>query len=95
MRSRRALASTVVLNTPTHGGHGDAPRTLAACRRLVDDRDDMVVKALSWALRKLSECDRRAVLRFVDEHADRLAARVKREVRHKLATGLKNPRRTA
>jgi 3-methyladenine DNA glycosylase AlkD len=65
------------------------------CELLVDDRDDMVVKALSWALRKLSERDAPAVRRFLETRGDRLAARVRREVRHKLTTGLKSPRRPA
>lgn len=88
---RAALASTVVLNTPSHGGQGDPARTLAVCELSVDDRDDMVVKALSWALRKLSEREPEAVREFVARHDERLAARVRREVRNKLETGLKNP----
>ena len=56
--------------------------------RLVADHDDMVVKALSWALRTLVAWD--AVRRFLREHTDQLAARVKREVTNKLETGLKN-----
>jgi 3-methyladenine DNA glycosylase AlkD len=83
----------VVLNSPRHGGQGDIPRTLAVCRLLVDDDDDMVVKALSWALRKLVAHDPEVVRGFLAEHEDTLAARVKREVRNKLTTGLKNPRR--
>ncbi len=55
----------------------------------------MVVKAVSWALRALSERDPDAVRAFLDAHEDVLAARVRREVRHKLETGLKNPRRRA
>jgi 3-methyladenine DNA glycosylase AlkD len=51
----------------------------------------MVVKALSWALRQLVVHDRDAVWSFLKEHDDVLAARVKREVRNKLTTGLKNP----
>ena len=92
---RAALVSTVALNTKTRGGTGDANRTLAVCERLIDDRDDMVVKAMSWALRSLAECDRRAVRTFVDEHRSDLAARVVREVENKLRTGLKNPRKKA
>jgi hypothetical protein len=53
----------------------------------------MVVKAMSWALRGLVVHDPEAVRQFIGEHEDVLAARVKREVRNKLATGLKNPRR--
>lgn len=55
--------------------------------------DDMVVKGMSWALRELVVHAANAVISFLDEHEDVLAARVKREVRNKLATGLKNPRR--
>ena len=89
---RAALASTVPLNKKRAGdGTGDARRTLAICDRLAEDRDDMVVKALSWALRSLAERDPVPVRAFLDEHGDALAARVRREVRHKLETGLKQP----
>jgi 3-methyladenine DNA glycosylase AlkD len=60
---------------------------------LVADRDDMVVKALSWALRELAKRDPKAVRGFVATHGEALAARVRREVSAKLTTGLKNPRR--
>ncbi len=89
---RAALVSTVALNVRSHGGMGDAARTLEVCRLLADDPDDMVVKALSWALRELVVHDPGAVERFLSEHGDVLAARVKREVGNKLRTGLKNPR---
>jgi 3-methyladenine DNA glycosylase AlkD len=89
---RAALVSTVPLNSKARGGSGDTPRTLEVCASLVADRDDMVVKALSWALRELSKCDPEAVGLFLDEHQSVLAARVVREVRNKLSTGLKNPR---
>ena len=89
---RTALVCTVPLNVKAQGGEGDARRTLAVCRLLLDDRDDMVVKALSWALRALAERDPESVRAFVARHQSRLAARVTREVGHKLETGLKNPR---
>ena len=88
---RAALVSTVALNMRSHGGTGDVERTLVVCRLLLDDYDDMVVKAMSWALRELVVHDPGAVQRFLDEHEAVLAARVKREVRNKLTTGLKNP----
>jgi 3-methyladenine DNA glycosylase AlkD len=84
---RAALVSTVYL-------YGDTQRTLRMCRMLVDDGDDMIVKAMSWALRALIRYDRTAVGSFLAEYDDRLAARVKREARNKLETGLKNPRKT-
>ena len=82
---RLALVCTV-------GARADAAHTLPLCRRLALDRDDMVEKALSWALRVLSQSDRAAVEAFVAEMDATLAARVKREVRNKLATGLKSGR---
>jgi 3-methyladenine DNA glycosylase AlkD len=80
---------------PADGGHGDPVRTLAICRRLVHDRDDMVEKALSWSLRALAARDRTAVEQFLAAENAALAARVKREVRNKLATGLKQPRKAS
>ena len=90
---RVALVSTIALNTKARGGTGDVARTLAVCELLVEDRDDMVVKALSWALRELVPYDPAAVRDFLERHKQALAARVSREVRNKLETGLKNPRR--
>jgi 3-methyladenine DNA glycosylase AlkD len=92
---RAALVSTVALNNKVRGGTGagDVARTLEICRIVVRDRDDMVVKAMSWALRELARRDPQAVRAFMAEQQDVLAARVVREVRNKLATGLKNPRR--
>jgi len=89
---RAALVSTVALNVRSHGGRGDVPRTIEVCRLLVDDHDDMVAKAMSWALRELTVHDPDAVREFLNEHGHVLAARVKREVRNKLTTGLKNPK---
>ena len=90
---RAALVSTVPLNNKARGGRGDTARTLQICRLLVADRDDMVVKALSWALREAAKRDPKAVQRFVAEHKSILAARVLREVDNKIRTGLKNPKR--
>jgi len=89
---RAALVSTVAFNVRSQGGKGDVPRTLVICRLLVADHQDMVVKALSWALRELVYFDPDAVERFVQEHEHVLASRIKREVGSKLRTGLKNPR---
>ena len=91
---RAALVSTVSLNVRSHGGYGDVVRTLKVCRFLVADHNDMVVKALSWALRELVVHDPKAVANFLKEHESILASRVKYEVRNKLRTGLKNPKRT-
>jgi len=90
---RAALVSTVPLNARARGGSGDSARTFAICRLLIADRDDMVVKAMSWAVREVAKRDPGAARRFVAAHGDALAARVVREVGNKLSTGVKNPRR--
>ncbi len=92
---RAALVSTIGLNTAARGGQGDPARTLIVCALLVADRDDMVVKALSWALRGLARWDPAAVQGFLTSHAGQVAPRVVREVGNKLRTGLKNPKRGA
>lgn len=89
---RAAVVCTVALNNKARGGVGDAQSTLMICRLLATDRDDMVIKALSWALRELSKRDPNSVSRFLLEHKEALASRVVREVTNKLNTGLKNPR---
>lgn len=89
---RAALVSTVPLNNKARGGRGDAARTLAVCKILIADRDGMVVKAMSWALRELAKHDPKTVRQFLAEHKDELAARAVREVRNKLTTGVKNPK---
>lgn len=88
-RRRLALVATVPLNSRARGGAGDINRTLTVCRVLVDDRDDMVVKALSWALRELAKREPAGVARFIRDEKDRLASRVRREVQSKLETGRK------
>jgi 3-methyladenine DNA glycosylase AlkD len=93
-RRRLALVATVPLNSHARGGQGDAARTLRVCEALVDDRDDMVVKALSWALRELSKRDKVSVARFMRKEKQRMAARVRREVTAKMTTGRKAPRAT-
>ena len=91
---RAALVSTVALNAKARGGRGDLPRTLFASRILVGDPDDMVAKALSWALRELIPYEQQAVQSFLDSNREAIPRQVRREVLNKLTVGLKNPRRT-
>ncbi len=88
-KRRSALVATVALNQKARGGKGDVGRTLAVCAQHVGDRDDMVEKALSWALRSCIEHDANAVAAFIADKP--VSARVRREVGNKLRTGLKNP----
>jgi hypothetical protein len=86
---RSALVATVGRNAVKP----DPPATFELCLRLAPDRDEMVEKAVSWALRFLSQRDRPAVVAFMDAQGRRFGARVRREVRHKLDTGVKSRRR--
>jgi len=87
---RLAVVCTVPLNIRSRGGTGDPKRTLMICKKALADRDDMVVKAVSWALRELSKTDKKAVEDFMVEYAEQLHSRVRREVTAKLVTGRKN-----
>ena len=86
---RSALVATVGRNATKP----DAAATLDICLRLAADADDMVEKAVSWALRYLSQKEPDAVANLMAAHGDKFRPRVRREVRNKLATGLKNPQR--
>jgi 3-methyladenine DNA glycosylase AlkD len=88
---RAALASTIPRARRHSRDERDIERVLAICRALVADRDDMVVKAMSWALREVARHDPSSAARFISARRDALAPRVLREVRNKLETGLKNP----
>ena len=87
---RVAVICTVPLNLRSRGGKGDAPKTLMVCEKVIDDRDKLVVKALSWALRELSKRDRTAVENFIHKHSERIHPLVLREVTAKLETGRKS-----
>jgi len=67
-------------------------RVLRIFDLVVDDRDPMVVKALSWGLRELAKHAPPTVEQFLSAHGTRVAALVRREVKNKLTTGLKNPK---
>ena len=86
---RAAVVSTVGLNLKSRGGTGDTRRTLMVCKKVIHDRDDMIVKALSWALRELSKSNKRAVQNFMKKYENQFAGRVRREVYSKLKTGKK------
>lgn len=89
-RRRIPIVATVSLNQKARGGTGDAKRTLEICELCVEDHQDMINKALSWALRELVKIESDPVIDFIEKHEDQLHPRVLREVRHKLTTGKKN-----
>jgi 3-methyladenine DNA glycosylase AlkD len=86
---RTSLVSTVALSR--RGLREDVDRVTEVCTRLATDREEMVVKALSWALRELSKEHPEQARRFIAKHRKVLSARVIREVENKLRTGRKTP----
>lgn len=84
-----AVVSTVALNQKSHGGKGDVKQTIEICSLVIEDHADLVVKALSWALRELSKVDKNNVANFIEQHKNKLHKRVVREVNNKLTTGRK------
>ena len=88
---RAALVSTVPLSR--QGLTENIPKTLRICGLLMPDRDDMIVKALSWALRELARKHKDAARSFLAKNRPTLAPRVLREVECKLTSGLKSPRK--
>lgn len=87
---RIAIVATVSLNQKARGGLGDSAQTLEICREVVSDHQDMIVKALSWALRELAKIEPEAVEDFIQENKESLHSKVLREVTAKLETGRKN-----
>jgi 3-methyladenine DNA glycosylase AlkD len=87
---RTALVSTVALSR--RGTADDVRRVLRICALSAADKEDMVVKALSWALREIAKKHPEEARTFLEKHKQALAARVVREVNNKLKTGLKTPR---
>jgi 3-methyladenine DNA glycosylase AlkD len=87
-------AAMVLLNAPVH--KSDDPRfrdlALAVIERLMDERDILITKAVSWLLRSMAARHREAVERCLAEHAERLPKIAIRETRTKLATGTKSGR---
>jgi 3-methyladenine DNA glycosylase AlkD len=88
---RTALVSTVARSR--RGNADDRRRVLRICALLAPDTEDMVVKALSWALREIAKKHPEEARNFLEKHRHTLAARVVREVNNKLRTGLKTPGR--
>jgi len=90
MWSRRlALVATVWLNR----GYQDLSfpdLTLKLIDRVKAERDPMITKAVSWALREMTKTHPDRVDAYVQQNRDALTAHVVREVNNKLRTGLKS-----
>lgn len=66
--------------------------TLAQVDRLVDERDPMITKAVSWSLRQMTRHQPENVEAYIERRGERIAANARREVRNKLRTGRKSGR---
>jgi 3-methyladenine DNA glycosylase AlkD len=86
---RTAVVSAVALSRCGLGQ--DVQRLVKVCLQIARDREDMMVKTLSWALRELSKKHPEQARGFIVKHRRVLAARVLREVENKLTTGRKTP----
>jgi hypothetical protein len=63
-----------VLTTFAFLKHGDASTTLQIAELLLDDREDLINKAVGWMLREVGKrVDRQLLLTFLDAHAARMS----------------------
>lgn len=85
---RLALVATVPLNRRATTAVPDL--TLELVDRVKHEREPMITKAVSWALRELSKSDPDRVAAYLDDNRTALPSHVLREVQNKLATGLKS-----
>lgn len=86
---RLGLVASVHLN---RDGSSHGAWTLTQVDRLVDERDPMITKAISWSLRQMTRHQASDVEAYLETRDDRIAALPKREVRNKLRTGRKSGR---
>ena len=86
---RLALVATVPLNR-TQPGRLMPELTFGLVDRVKGERDPMITKAVSWALRELARSEPEHVAAYVEANRGALAAHAVREVHNKLRTGLKS-----
>jgi len=86
---RLALVATVPINRG-HTGFTVPDLTLQLVDRVKEERHPMITKAVSWALRGMSQSAPDQVAAYLEDNRDVLAAHVVREVSNKLRTGLKS-----
>ncbi|MEZ4768184.1 MAG: DNA alkylation repair protein [Caldilineales bacterium] len=89
---RLGLVATVPLNRDRSTGQPDL--TLALVDQLKGERQPMITKAISWALRTMITFYPDQVAAYLDANADTLPSHAIREVRNKLQTGLKSGKPT-
>lgn len=71
-----------------------AEEVLAMIDEIIDDRDPMIQKAISWVLREIVRFgEKKPVEKYIKENQGQLATYVIREVNNKIQTGLKSGKR--
>jgi 3-methyladenine DNA glycosylase AlkD len=60
---------TAIVSTLDFIGKGDVDDAFKIAEMLLDDREDLIHKAVGWALRYAGDKDRQRLLSFLDEHA--------------------------
>lgn len=90
---RLALVGTVTLNRRLETAIPEL--TLKLVDAVAHEREPLITKAVSWALRELTKTHRQLVAGYVEANRERLPALAVREVRNKLRTGLKTPKSAA
>jgi 3-methyladenine DNA glycosylase AlkD len=88
---RLALVATTWLNRGRQGV-SFPDFTLELIERVKEERQPMITKAVSWALREASKRHPEQVAAYLEGNREVLAAHVVREVDNKLRTGLKSGR---
>jgi 3-methyladenine DNA glycosylase AlkD len=68
-RWKRRIAVLATFHYIRQGRFGE---TLALARRLLDDREDLIHKAVGWMLREVGKRDARALKAFIRRHARRM-----------------------
>jgi 3-methyladenine DNA glycosylase AlkD len=87
---RLAIVSCVPLNQKSQSEIWKKDITLELCQKHLTDREPIIHKAISWALRSLVKDHSKAVENFLIEHENSLKNFVRKEVMNKIKIGKKN-----
>jgi 3-methyladenine DNA glycosylase AlkD len=85
---RLALVTTIPLNRQESSAIPNL--TLQLIDQVKEERDPMITKAVSWALRELTKTHKPRVVDYLEKNRGRLAPLAVRETENKLRTGLKS-----
>ena len=88
--SKRRASLVLLLKTFREGGSDKhVVFNLQTLDLLIDERDILITKAVSWSLRTMCKHHAGDVQMYLDSRSDRLPAIALRETKRKLATGRK------